>query len=332
MAVITITITESVIQLVAGIPKEVVLSTNVPATIFYTLDGTDPTLSSDIAVGSIVLPTGSNSVVLKAFATDGTDTSAIVTQTYAPNIVGDRKARDKVVGLYSQSLPSGDSAQFGDPSPNPDVRYDGIGGITVDAPDVEGTPIGYDGTATGTYVAETDRPWHRSAPTGYDIHYSDKTETESGPGVGTLPAEVTVVVPSQSNNSPDANSKLFDPHAMVIIQDGREEPEDPNVSLVNRQFFSLGNPEKVRDGIGYNTTGLEGSVPTGSFIKPQYNPRENTYTFYYRDAETNRWIISIEPIRQATNARAVSQWLLPSSSFAEHKVFKWMPFKRQILR
>jgi len=332
MAVITITITESAIQLVAGIPKDITMSTNVPATIFYTLDGTTPTMSSSVAVGAIALPTDECSVVLKTFATDGVDTSATVTQIFGPNIVGDKKPRSKVIGLTTQPLPNDNPSQFGDPSPNPEVRYGGIGGITVDAPGVTGIPIGFDGTATGTYAAETDKPWRRSAPEGYDIRYSDKTETESGSGIGTLPGQVTVVVPEKENTSPNANSKLFDPHAMVIIQDGREEPEDPNIPLTNRQFFSLGNPEKIRDGMGYHTTGFEGSASTGSLVKPQYNPRENTYTFYYRDAETNRWIISIEPVKRSSNAQAINQMLLPSSGPGERNVYRWIPFKRQILR
>ena len=53
MAVITITINESSDQILAGIPKYITLTTNIPATIFYTLDGTTPTTLSDMAVGQI---------------------------------------------------------------------------------------------------------------------------------------------------------------------------------------------------------------------------------------------------------------------------------------
>lgn len=48
MSVITITIIESVLQLIPGIPKFVTLETNIASNIFYTLDGTDPTLFSNV--------------------------------------------------------------------------------------------------------------------------------------------------------------------------------------------------------------------------------------------------------------------------------------------
>jgi hypothetical protein len=134
------------------------------------------------------------------------------------------------------------------------------------------------------------------------------------------------------SNFSNANSKLFDPKALVIIQDGREDPEDPNVSLINRQFFSMADNEKIRDGSMFQTTGFEGNQATGSFLRPQYNAKDNTWTFPYRDSETNRWIFSIEPAKKAPRTGAMKQVLLPSRTFGERKVFRWIPFKRSHLR
>jgi hypothetical protein len=329
MAVITITINESPIQIVDGIPRTIELETNVPATVFYTLNGTEPTFNSQIAVGPIDMPTDQNTVTLKAFATDGVDTCPTITQGFGPDWEYQRKPRDKVIGLCTQPLPNDGSGFFGTQSPEPNVKYDGIGGITVDSPGVVGIPDGYDGTATGTVAVAPDLEYNRQ---NYDIEYSTKTETESGPGVGNLPADVTIQIPPPVPGFSDANSKLFDPKALVIIQDGREEPEDPNVSLINRQFFSMADNERIRDGSMYFTTGFEGNAATGSLLRPQYNAVAGTWTFPYRDSETNRWIFSIEPVRKAPRTGAIRQVLLPSSSTGERNVFRWIPFKRSHLR
>ncbi len=330
MSVITITINESSEQIVAGIPKTVVLDTNVPATVFYTLDGTTPTISSTIAVGSIKLPTIQPSVVLKAFATDGMTTSPVITALYSGSIVSDRNPRDTVYGLSPEGVPLGqapDSFPFGDYAPTQPVIYGNMAGIVVDAPDVSGIPDGYDGTATGTPSNYTDLPI-----SSYELEFSESNNIgERGRGIGTLPAQVTIIIPPAAPEQSKVNSKLFNPKAMVIFQDGREPPEDPEVSLLNRQFFNLENPETVRDGILYNTTAFEGSVPHGSFLRAHFNARENTYTFYYRDSLTNRWIISKEPyMAKDPMAGALYNVVFPKQD-GIGKIFKWLPFSRRVL-
>ena len=99
MASISLTITESPLQKVAGIPQTVTIEANVPATIFYTLDGTIPDTTSRVAIGPITLPTNENTVVLQAFATDGTLTSAFIYEVYGSSTSGNRNPHDKVSGL-----------------------------------------------------------------------------------------------------------------------------------------------------------------------------------------------------------------------------------------
>ena len=330
MAVITITINESSDQILAGIPKYITLTTNIPATIFYTLDGTTPTTLSDMAVGQIELPTNQPSVVLKMFATDGVTTCPIITNTFSHIIVPNRNPRDKITGL-SPSGPLGpDPFPFGDHSPIQPVQYGNIGGITIDDPDVVGIPDGFDGTGTGTPSNETDQPLET-----YSFEYSETDSIgERGHGIGTLPAEVTILIPPAPPQSSDANSALFNPKALVIFQDGTKPPEDPDQSLLNRPFFNLENPEVVRDGITFSTTALEGSVPHGSFLRPHFNPRDNTNTFNYRDSLTNRWIISKEPFKAKNpDLGALYKVVMPvrRQSNGIGKVFKWVPFRRRVL-
>jgi hypothetical protein len=330
MAVITITINESSDQVVSGIPKTVILDTNVPATVFYTLDGSVPTVSSTIAVGPIKLPTIQPSVTLKAFATDGVTTSAIITELYSGSIVSDRNARDRIYGLSPEGVPLGqapDPYPFGDYAPTQPVIYGNTAGIVVDAPGVSGIPDGYDGTATGTPSNYTDLPI-----SSYELEFSDSNSIgERGRGIGTLPAQVTIIIPPPAPEQSKVNSKLFNPKAMVIFQDGRDPPEDPEVSLLNRQFFNLENPETARDGILYGTTAIEGSVPHGSFLRAHFNARENTYTFYYRDSLTNRWIISKEPYMSKDPMAGALYNVVFRKQDGIAKIFKWIPFSRRVL-
>src|SRR3990167_6391539 len=116
MAVISITITEATKQVVSGIPSSVTLSTNIPSTIFYTLDGTTPTVDSSVYVGPILIPTDDASVTLGLFATNGVDSSAVITKVYGPTMSATRQPHDTVIGL-TPSIGSSNNFPFGDNAP-----------------------------------------------------------------------------------------------------------------------------------------------------------------------------------------------------------------------
>lgn len=331
MAVISITITESELQKYAGIPATIQLSTNIPATIFYTLDGTDPTVSSDIYLTPINMPNDQGQVTLKVWATDGVSSSLIVTEDYGTTRVGNRDARDTVTGI--ETLPRGATFPFGSPMPVPGVNgiYGNTGGVTVDKPLVPGYPAGWDGTATHTPSSETDlppNPVSHLAP--YDWIFSETNAIgERGAGIGTLPASTTIVRDT-TNDVPlasRAESPLFDPKAMVIYQDSREAPYDPDVPQLNRPYFNLENATRARDGRLLGVT--EGISPTGSMLKSQYNPKTNTITFYYYDNRATRWIISKEPYTpRSPGLFNYSRIIFPSRGKATAGfVFKWLPFR-----
>src|ERR1700748_2004928 len=186
MSVITITISNSPIYIIEGIPKSIYVTTNLPSSIFFTLDGSTPTLDSQIITGGLNLPTDQPSVIFKAFATNGTDTSPIITQVYQNTTISTlRKPRDKVIGLSNSPL-NQDRGIFGSNSPNPNVTFGNMGGITVDDPNIVGIPDGYDGTATNTPASFTDLPL-----IDYKFTYSTSNRLgETGRGIGTLPAQI----------------------------------------------------------------------------------------------------------------------------------------------
>lgn len=329
MSVISIIITRSPIELIAGVPKSITVTTNIPSTIFYTIDGTDPTVDSDIIVGSLTLPTDQMSVVFKTFATNGVDTSAIITQIYQNNTISKlRQPRDKVIGLNSNSLFTKNNGVFGTNAPNPNVTFGNTGGITVDDPTIVGIPDGYDGTATGTPAAFTDLPL-----TDYKFRYSTTNKLgQTGRGIGTLPAQIKIFVPPPIPNESNTNNKLFNPKALLIIQDGTEPPINPDIALINRPFFSLPNTN-ASDSVNFTTTGLEGSTSTGSFVKQYYNPRDQTITYYYFDSRSLRWIISKEPYIQKTpDLFNYSKMVFPSRGGVGAKfVYDWQVFRRRVL-
>lgn len=325
MAVISLTITESSIQILAGIPRDVTIETNIPSSIFYTLDGTDPTTNSSIYVGPIVLPTLKAEVILNVFATNGTDSSPIVNKTYITNIVGIRNSHDTVINYNEAADNRRNLYPFGDFFPEEVDQFGNTGGITVDTTSPPNYPDGYDGTATGTSPGGTDLPL-----SSYQFVYSESdAEGQRGHGIGTLPATVTIRVPSPINptESSNINDKFFNPKALVIYQDNRVPPSDPDMCQINRQFFAMENPETVRTGALLFNSGFEGLQPTGSLVRSQFNPKDQTITYYYFDSSVLRWIISTEPFQpKDPDIGALFKIVFSSRDQGVGQVFRWRPF------
>jgi len=301
MAIISVTILESSEQVVEGIPRSIAITTNVPATVFYTLDGTTPTLSSDIYVDLIILPTYSLKVELQVLATDGVIFSPIIVEEYETNMLEnarlphsatDAQAGSNIPGLYPYGTnPIQPNAQFLSP---------GEAGITVDNPDLTQIPSGYDGA--GNEVGFTNEPYDLE---NYSVVYTTR-DAQGQPTVGNLPANVTIEIPSEPPEESEQFSNMFDPRAFVIFQDySKENPEDP--PHINRAFFSLEDPEKTRDGNSYYNSGLDAPAVTGSFLRSHYNPRDNTMTYYYLDTHSNRWIFLRLLINQLVVLMAIYQ-------------------------
>lgn len=329
MAVISITVTTSEEEVVAGIPRTVVLETNIPASIFYTLDGSTPTLFSTIYTGPIFLPTSPLSITLKIFATNGLDSSPIVTETYVTNYAEgtnarlshastDAQAQVNLSGLYP----------YGNPPIQPNAPFENPAeaGITVDNPVLPQIPSGFDGA--GNPTGFTNQPYNLE---NYNIRYSTTdAQGQMGYGIGNLPAQVTVENPPPPPDTTDRNSNLFDPRAFVIFQDAStENPNDP--PHINRMHFSLENPERARDGNHLFTAGLDAPPVSGSFLRSHYNPRTNQITYYYLDTWTNKWIISTAPYNPNGswdgNLANMALSKQPGAGF----VFEWLPFTRRVL-
>ncbi len=329
MVVISVTITQSAEQVVAGIPKTVSISTNVPASIFYTLDGSTPTLFSTIYTGPVFMPIDKLSVTLNVLATNGVDSSPIVTETFVTNMTEGTNARLPHASTSAEAeLNIPDLYPFGTNPIQPNATFESTAksGITVDNPDLPQIPNGFDGA--GNPTAFTNAPYDS---TNYSIKYSTTdAQGQTGHGIGTLPATVKVEPVSAPPDTTVQESTMFDPRAFVIFQDAsKENPNDP--PHINRMHFSLENPEKTRDGNNFFTSGLDAPPVSGSFLRSHFNPRTNTITYYYLDTWTNKWIISTTPYNPsnfgASNLAAMATSNKPGAGF----VFEWIPFARRVL-
>jgi hypothetical protein len=343
MAVISVTVTQSSEQVVAGIPKTVSITTNITSTIFYTLDGTDPTLFSTIYTGPIFLPFDQLLVTLKILATNGVDSSPIVVEQYMTNIV-DGNARLGHAGTTAQAgsvVPN--AYPFGTPPFQPQQGYvnpaeAGPYGGAVYNPELPATPTGFDGQ--GNPTGYTNQPYNI---TNYQITYTNRDALgNQGSNIGNLPGKTILPYPSDvqpdkgqtSGQGPEETNQftsLFDPRAMVIFQDfSTEDPSDP--PQINRQFFSLENAERARDGTFYFNTGLDASAPvSGSFVRAHYNPRTNTMTHYYRDSWSNKWIISTARYQPTGTFDGNMAQMAMGTKSGAGVIFEWLPFARRVL-
>lgn len=330
MTVISLSITESAVQIIDNIPKYLTVEANIISTIFYTVDGTDPDTNSLILINPLLLPTDSSQVVVKLWATDGVNSSAIITKTYTSSTTGLRNPHDRVSGLTVQATNTQDPYPFGSINVGSPVQFGNVGGEIVDAAEIVGIPDGYAGLGDGTIAGETDKPLDQ-----YQFIYS--TTNKQGlrvPNVGTLPAQVSIVVPPPAPDSSNANqnTKLFNPRALVIFQDGTQDPEDEDIVHLNRGYFTLDDVRSMDGGLSDTTTFTEGgNIPYGSLIRQQFNPRDNTITYYYRCQLSGRWVISKEPY-VAKNTSVQNLANIVFSSKIPRNVFVWIPLMRSTVQ
>lgn len=326
MTVICVSVQASKEQVVSGIPKIVSISTNIPATIFFTLDGTTPTLFSTIYTSPIFLPYDQLVVSLSILASNGVDSSPIIVETYQTNITGQNARLPHSSTTVQPGGISPDTYPFGTPpfQPNQQFLNPAKSGVTVYNPALPSQPTTFDGT--GNPTGFTNQPFNTL---NYQIAYTDRdAEGDQGGNIGNIPGKVTVAVPPPNPEQSQQFTTAFNPRAFVIFQDfSKEDPNDP--PTINRNYFTLEDPEKVRDGSYFSNVGPDSTAPpSGSFVKSHYNPRTNQITYYYRDNWQNRWIISTSPYHPN------GPWdgnMAASVIGRSSKVFEWLPFARRYL-
>lgn len=321
MGVITLTVTPSSTEYVAGIPATVTLEANVPAMIFYTLDGSIPTSSSNVYVDPIELPTRNPSVNLRVLATDGINTDATLNVVYSPDWTEAREPHSKVT-ILNPAI----SGWCGSKGTNQEALYNVGASVSVDLYGVKNEAVDGYGYDPSVYpVRGSDEP----IPI-FDLRYSETNSIgETGADIGTLPKTKLIYTPPPPEES-SWNKATFNPRAYVTFQDGTKESE--NDRMINRPYFDSQNFEKYCYGSYYNNSAIKdgASFPMGTLLRYHYNEADKSITFYYYDSLSMNWIISKEPFNpnavENNKTTPTGRYIMPN--VGKTKVFRWLLFKR----
>ncbi len=300
MAVISITLTNLGVEVLSGIPRLVSLETNIPSTIFYSIDGTVPSVYSQIYLRPILMPTH-GTVRLRVLAVSGAD-SGILDVTFSTDSTDLREPRRS-------------SAILG-------------GGVVVDAYDVANVLTdGYGPDAYGNVsvmVRKSDKELQE-----LDIRYSRTGPNGEGPGtliaIGYLSSnyERNTSI-SHEASSPNDDNIYFNPKSLYITMDGRDGYENQiydAYQIINRPLDGTCDLSRYMSG-----KLLYGEFPmiSGGLVKTHYNYSTGTSVSYYFDTIELRWVKSI----QQFNPREVPRSVGLRTQNGPALVFKWIYNKR----
>lgn len=266
MAII-LTVVESTNQIISGIPEYIVVETNIPAIIFYTFDGEDPTIDSDfMSDDTLYLPTSQNTVSIKIMAISGSDYSDIFEHSWGTTI-----------GFYTK-------------------RFEETDGINILPPGeeiVDSLSVDADGSATRqTTIEFQDLDMVASSRDVYKKYDGGKTSLDF------INFKLELLFnepeqPYQSKSSTTNNNLDFDPRAGLLIIDGstQEKLNSQSIKIINRPF----NTMATRSG-SYDEHLQSQPLLTGNFVRHFVNPKTGITVFYYFDSRECRWINSIQSI------------------------------------
>ena len=257
---ININIKESDFELLDGFPESIQIESDIPSTIYYTLDGSEPTVNSLIAIGDIYLPTLAGTIRVRAIAISGDKKSNLLEKTYkndSTNIDGRRNLIDEGIKVFSDGGEAVESLGFNSEG---DVSRKSL------IPMVE-----LDLKASKTDSIGNEIP---GGKTSLDfVNFEIKKEVKKNKVV------------SSPNNNPN-----FDPLSPVIHIDGfsAEARQNQVVKIVNRPYNNFGpttNFYKER-------LGQKEPIVTGNYVRSFYNPRTKKYVSFYWESLESRWIRS----------------------------------------
>jgi len=265
---IVLTLEESVLEYVSGFPEYITLTANVPATVYYTLDGTTPDISSLIAVDKVYLPTSGSAFTLKAIAISIDDTSAVLEEEYktdASDLDGPRHLGKEGIIIMPYGTSAIDSLSFdseGDDAQETSIKFSDLE-IKASTTDIRGIALEANTTSV-SFVNLAD----------------------SAPGD-------TEAIQSSPNNNVE-----FDPNARYISIDGSTNAAFQNqvVKIVNRPYSTFGPTSNFYK----ERLGQKEPIVTGNYVRSFYNPATNIYVSYYWESLESRWIKSIQTVDKKT--------------------------------
>ena len=293
MAVIILTFEGSEDQIIDGIPKYMSIYSNVPATIYFTLNGTEPTLNSPVYTESFEMPDGNNSVILSALGVDGDGyESPILTQVFAPNTTRITVSRN--TGLEGFVL------SWADIGNNIEDGFDADGNVArfmdvdIETLDIRRTKKGYLGIAEGTQV---------------EVNFPCPSDTASLIDDGFIPFSTPKI------------GEDFNPNARMIIIDNRE---DNDLDIMLRPYGSLSNIYSEFGGKRIKEAADDAAYISGGFVRRFYDAKNNVMVSYYFDHNEAKYVKNIQELPTNIHADTIG---IPATGMP--LVFKWLERGRQ---
>lgn len=284
--VIVLNMAESTSQVISGIPEYVEFTTDVPSTVFYTLDDSTPDSSSDIAVGKVFLPTSELSFTLKAVAIANSFSSAILEGEYSVDqVVLDRYRLVDDEGI--NILPYGETP---------------IDSMAFDA----------DGDEAKQSVIEfVDLDIIASKTTRIGEKIPDDSSVEF------IKFQSRDLTTASSSTSTPNNNVNFDPKASVILIDGYNPDDISNqeIRIINRPHGSMAVVSEF-----YNEHLESRPLISGNFVRYMYNPDTGKIAFYYYESRENRWIRSVQKVDDLVE----HNFFASQGSGQRGMVFRWI--------
>lgn len=338
MAIISLSVEDSTEQIIWGIPRYVTIAADMPSTIFYTLDGSEPTINSLIYLSPISIG-AEFKITLKFFATNGVDYSPVITQIYTmssqedgfknkgpalTDATPDGNPPNTLYPFGTQNILSDNkfynmssSAQYNAARLARADGYNASDGIQYGTDE-----DGYIDVSVGRTIDKTNLP---IVEPFYQIKYPSKNSKGSLlPGY--FPNNYKVIRQTAPKAESTQYKAFFDPRASVVFQNTADETETVPAQ-VNSHLST--NIDVFKKHQAY-CTGIECPPPTNGFITRQYNPNTNETTYYYYDNWTQKWIISTTVLSEAHRSKLDSISVFTTGRAGRH-VYKKIPFIRQSL-
>lgn len=289
MAVSVLTFTVSDTEITSGVPEYVEIESNIPANIYYTIDGSTPSIDSALYVGAIYFPTdGTSSYTLKAFGVDADGYyGAVLSQTFAADTTEITVSRlVDGEGLIVDSATETTNREDGFDADGAAVRFIDLDADTIDNLTVR-SKMGRAGIEEGTQVVV-----NIPDPTTTSNPYDDQFQAYSSPRY----------------------AETFNPYAKTIVIDNRVDNE---VNLTLRPYMSMSNV--YTEFGGKRLLDPEGVYVSGGKVRSFYNKNNNVMVSYYFDHNNCQWVRNTQTLPVATKTMGIR-----TSVGSYPFVFRWI--------
>lgn len=260
MSLIVLTFTGSEQEIVSGIPKTLSIESNIPCTIYYTIDGTEPTEDSLVYVDEIQMPDLQNSVTVSAYGVDSEgNIGPTLTQIFSTDSLDLIVRRNRQEGFVLDRADQGEDYVDGFDADGQAARFIDVDIETLDVMRFDDNYLG-EGTKIDVSIPD---------PSTTSTRKDDNFQIFSTPEIG----------------------EFFNPEAKYIMIDNRIN-NDLNITL--RPHGSLSNIYNEAGGKRVYGSAEDACYISGGFLKRFYDKKNNIMVSYYYDNNEGKYVRNIQ--------------------------------------